>query len=584
MKKNNKKLILFLTNGECSNIFSKNLSNEKIVKAQNEYDINSIIIYLNNNINSYEQNYIDDLILNYDLNKGKNKYIEQLINLKKQKLKQLKINDKFKSISLKLNNYENKLRAIEKDYALFLKKTNNNLNMNELTSIFFKKKSEIIKNLNIKYNELEKIKLHENIKFDFEINIIFLHKKKESINENMFTDLNNDKIKIEVYDLNFDLDEIFYNSFDKIKSVLMQKKNKKIYIIIFSYTNLEDFAFLTEISKNLITNHLSYLYIITKNDHNSFESSYFLDDHIITVKYSEITQNEIKENIRSKLELITNNYRIFFTLNKKYNRILDEYNKCYKYTLLTATENNDIKKGKTKFEEIISEQTQLLIEKISQDISFILSLTTKKKDDIKIIIEKDMKEIISKNNEKIIESFFDQETITNELSIILNNFIKTLKENNNNYNYMDSYEKEMNIQYDNEIMSINGIQKIYEDDVDDEITENDSDIDEDKGKDILNNDSNNKFDFKNSNQIKIEEKQTENEETFKINLLIQEIKDTVKYSIMLINLKLYYKYFLSGISKIFKNEVERLLSKNVLEKEKYWFKSKYYNNLNKILS
>ena len=116
-------------------------------------------------------------------------------------------------------------------------------------------------------------------------------------------------------------------------------------------------------------------------------------------------------------------------------------------------------------------------------------------------------------------------------------------------------------------MSINGIQKIYEDDVDEEITENDSDIDEDKGKDILNNDSNNKFDFKNSNQIKIEEKQTENEETFKINLLIQEIKDTVKYSIMLINLKLYYKYFLSGISKIFKNEVERLLSENVLEKE-----------------
>ena len=446
MKKNNKKLILFLTNGECSNIFSKNLSNEKIVKAQNEYDINSIIIYLNNNINSYEQNYIDDLILNYDLNKGKNKFIEQLINLKKQKLKQLKINDKFKSISLKLNNYENKLRAIEKDYALFLKKTNNNLNMNELTSIFFKKKSEIIKNLNIKYNELEKIKLHENIKFDFEINIIFLHKKKESINENMFTDLNNDKIKIEVYDLNFDLDEIFYNSFDKIKSVLMQKKNKKIYIIIFSYTNLEDSVFLNELSKILITNHLSYLYIITKKDKDSFHSRYFLDDHIIAVKYSEITQNEIKVDIRSKLELITNSYRIFFTLNKKYNRILDEYNKCYKYTLLTATENNDIKKGKTKFEEIISEQTQLLIEKISQDISFILSLTTKKKDDIKIIIEKDMKEIISKNNEKIIESFFDQETITNELSIILNNFIQTLKENNNNYNYMDSYEKEMNIQ------------------------------------------------------------------------------------------------------------------------------------------
>lgn len=82
--------------------------------------------------------------------------------------------------------------------------------------------------------------------------------------------------------------------------------------------------------------------------------------------------------------------------------------------MLTTTENNDIKNGKTKLEDIIDDHTQLLIEKISQDISFILSSTTKNKDDIKIIIEKDMKEIISNNNEKIIGSFLDQETITNE--------------------------------------------------------------------------------------------------------------------------------------------------------------------------
>ena len=565
MKKNNKKLILFLTNGEYSKIFGKDFSKEKIIKAQNEYDINSLIIYLNNNINSQERNYIDNLILNYDLSKGKNKFIEQLINLKKQKLTQLKINDKFKSISFKLNNFENKLRAIEKDYASFLKKANKNLMMNELISVFFKNKSAINENINFRFNELEKIKLNESIKFDCEINIILFHQMKVSTNQDIFSSLKNNKIKIEVYDLSFDPEDILFSSFEKIKNVLIQKKNKKIYIIIFSFTNMDDITFLNQFSQILITNSLSYLYIISKNEIR-FDFSAFHDKHIYVYKYSNDVENKIKEDIRNKLELIANNYRIFSIYYKKYNRIIDEYNKCYKYTLLTS-ESNHIKEEKTTFEDLIDKHTQLLIEKISQDISFILSLTTQKKNNLNNKIEKDIKEIISNNNENIISSFFDQETITSELSNILNNFIKTLKENSNNCNYMDFNEKEINIEYDNEIMSIDGIQKIYEDDIVDKIIENESSIDEDKGKDILNNDSINKFDIKEDNQIKNEEKHTENEETFKINFLIQEVKDTLAYSIKLINLKLYYKYFLTGISKIFKNKVERLISDKVVEKE-----------------
>jgi len=132
---------------------------------------------------------------------------------------------------------------------------------------------------------------------------------------------------------------------------------------------------------------------------------------------------------------------------------------------------------------------------------------------------------------------------------------------------MDFNEKEMNIQYDNEIMYVDGIQKIYEDDVVDEKIENERSIYEDKGKNIINNDSSIIFDIKDEYQEKIEEKHIENEETFKINFLIQEVKDTLAYSIKLINLKLYYKYFLAEISKIFKYKVERLISDKVVEKE-----------------
>ena len=100
--------------------------------------------------------------------------------------------------------------------------------------VFLRKKSEIIKNMDFNFNELEKIKLHENIKCEFEINIILLHEKKENINKNIFTDLNYGKIKIEVYYLDFDSEELNFNSFEKIKSVLIQKKIKK-----FTYFHIQ---------------------------------------------------------------------------------------------------------------------------------------------------------------------------------------------------------------------------------------------------------------------------------------------------------------------------------------------------------
>ena len=59
MKKDNEKLILFLTNGEYSKIYNKNFKNEKIIRIQNENNINSLIIYLNNNHNSKENNVIE---------------------------------------------------------------------------------------------------------------------------------------------------------------------------------------------------------------------------------------------------------------------------------------------------------------------------------------------------------------------------------------------------------------------------------------------------------------------------------------------------------------------------------------------
>ena len=75
----------------------------------------------------------------------------------------------------------------------------------------------------------------------------------------------------------------------------------------------------------------------------------------------------------------------------------------------------------------------------------------------------------------------------------------------------------------------------------------------------------NNIDNNNENIIK---DQLSAENAFKIDFLLQEIEDKLKYSIILINLKLYYKFFSTVISKIFINNVSKLLSKEVLEGKK----------------
>ena len=227
-----------------------------------------------------------------------------------------------------------------------------------------------------------------------------------------------------------------------------------------------------------------------------------------------------------------------------------------------------------KFKEIIKEHKALLIDKISQDISFILSFSTKHKNEIKQLIGKELESIIDLIEQSIIQRFIEQQTVTNELSFILDNFIKTLKENNNNNIYENLKEEEKDIKFKDEIISINGIQEIYMDDNvnndNDDNTSNSND-DNDNGDYLLltNKDGDGDgADDKNKNNFANYTSNIDNENNFKINLLIEEIKNKLKYSITLINLKIYYKYFWTVISKYFINNVMKSISKKVLEEGK----------------
>ena len=234
---------------------------------------------------------------------------------------------------------------------------------------------------------------------------------------------------------------------------------------------MEDYAFASLLSKNIINNYLSYLYFITKKE-ISFDSIYFHNSHIKTFIYHKEIENDIKKDIENRFEEIQNNYKNYLINNRKYTRILEEYNKLFKYTLMTS-EYNKINEEKKKFKELINEHKQLLIEKIAQDISFIISLTLKNKNNIKKLIKEDLDSIINKTNENVIKLFLNTQIIIKDLSNILHDLMKNLEENDKNSIYKNLSEEEKNFKYEEEIISEDGIQKIYKDDDSDENASND---------------------------------------------------------------------------------------------------------------
>lgn len=651
MKKNNKKIVVFLTNGEYSDIYNKNFKNKQVIKIQEEYKMNYLIIYLNNIFNSKEKNMIDYLILNHGLNNRKMEFIEQLIDLKKKKLNQSMINDKFKKVSLELNKIEMKLRTIERVYAKFIKEQNINLMMNKFAMLFLKKENTVNKYMKSKYKEIVDIELSEKIYDDYMLDIILLHDENKKLDEAIFEELKIYKDEqltdIRIYNLcySYPLLSSFSSSFFKnYQDDLTWKKNKKINIIIFLYQKLGELAYLENLLLNIRPNYLSYLYIIQTNKsiENSY-SSYFTPNHIKLYEYKtyekikedeEIRNNEIIENnlnneynkdeenrknidaqenqeniedikineflsdikndIINKFDEIKKNYKEFNIIRLKYEKIIQEYRKFYEHKLIEKSKDNILEKN--QLYDKIEYQQELFISKIAQDLSFILSLSLENKDKIKKLFEKDLKKNMNEINKNTTELFLNDQKITNELSTILNKFMQILKENDKNNVLQKLNEKEHIFEFNDEIISINGIQAIYNDNgTEIEINEDNSykdtfvdilnnlnpisnheiNIDNnDKINNNINDESENKLDNESNASSKLKQdiksdnkdNKSDNENTFEISLLIEDIKEKIKKAIILINLKLFYKFFCRNVNKIFINNVSRLLSKNVIEK------------------
>ena len=242
--------------------------------------------------------------------------------------------------------------------------------------------------------------------------------------------------------------------------------------------------------------------------------------------------------------------------------------------------NNNLKNKSLK--DIIEEHESLFIKKISQDISFYLGLTTENNKYIENLLKQDILNIVE--NKELIDEFIQENKVTIDLKDTLNKLFIILKENNNN-NKMNLNEEEIsgNISQ-GEIISLNGIHQLYEDENEieegsmmvDEIDEGDNDINDSlldinliekirtQNENIKKGD--NKENIK-SNEISQNNSQIDDENNFKIDYLVDEVKDNIRYSLTLITLKLYYKFFLSMISKIFISASHKLLSENIVKEE-----------------
>ena len=371
----------------------------------------------------------------------------------------------------------------------------------------------------------------------------------------------------------------------------------------------ENFSCLNKLCQIInINTYLSYLFLISENKSNlNMNFTYFYHTHIFTFEISEDIYSKIKNEIENLSSKIGNNFEKFIIKYLKYKKIIKEYNKLYKYTLFAPitdenginnenNKNNENSKNKVKnknndknnnlknksLKDIIEEHESLFIKKISQDISFYLGLTTENNKYIENLLKQDILNIVE--NKELIDEFIQENKVTIDLKDTLNKLFIILKENNNN-NKMNLNEEEISGNISQvEIISLNGIHQFYEDENEieegsmmvDEIDEGDNDINDSlldinliekirtQNENIKKRD--NKENIK-SNEISQNNSQIDDENNFKIDYLVDEVKDNIRYSLTLITLKLYYKFFLSMISKILISASHKLLSENIVKEE-----------------
>jgi hypothetical protein len=411
--------------------------------------------------------------------------------------------------------------------------------------LFIDRKEEIIKNINLQAKKLFNLKILglNKIATDLNrINFIFLHYSEMNMN-NIMQNLQQKIINSNVFEFlyvnttkknkNF---QLFSSTNPEYEKLVKFNKNC-VNIFIFEYDDIYFIPLLNELCNNIATNYLSYLFIFNHNSTREIDISYFdifHKNHIYFFLYS----NEILKEIIIKFEKIQSqmkkNYSLYLTNRVKYNSIINEYNKLYKYEIFVDKED----KKYSDLEDIIEQYKDLFVEKIKQDLCFYLTLSLKDKNKIEISFKSDLFKIIDEDS--AINDFLDENTLINDFKTIVCNFLNVLFDNNNDEQFNDTFKK------DDDILTVNGIPYIFQ---------SNNTKDEDKNDKSIFSPKNQINEFNNflkslQNVDSDKKKKVEDFRKYaQVSLLSDEIKNNLRLSLKIINIKLFYRFFMSVVLK-----------------------------------
>ena len=564
--------ILFISNGDYENFYERNLNEKtKFIKAQNIFQVNSLLVYIKDNNYSRENEIIDYLIFNNNSNdnssnsiqkiiyQNKKKFIDNLVKQKQKNIKQNTINHNFRKFSYQLCDIERRINYIGKEYSKFLKKNKNlgTFHFNSFVDLFNENKTMIIENIELPTEKILYLELPglDKIVTDLNrINIIILHYSKMNMS-NIIKSLQQKISNSNVFDFQYENKLVNKNSklFSSINSEYREltKNNKNcINIFIFEFNDKFFLHLLIELCDNLKVNFLSYLFIIYHNNTENIPISYFFQfhqNHIYFCSYSNEIFQEITEKLQKLLIQMKKNYSLYLINRVKYNKIINEYNKSYKYEILDDIEG----KKSLNLKNNIEQYKALFFEKIKQDLSFYLTLSLKEKNNIQISFKSEILKII--DEEFYINFFLENNTLINDFKIIICNFLDVLCENSNDEQFNEIFKTD-------DILTVNGL-PYFNQNINKDEKKNDKIISPQEQINEFNNFLKSLYESDDKKKAESSCKYTQ------VSLLADDIKDNLKLSLKIINIKLYYKLFMSSVLRSFGDSLLNSLAKLIVENE-----------------
>ena len=434
------------------------------------------------------------------------------------------------------------------------------MDMNKhFVDLFIDEKEAIIENINLQEEKLFNLELPglNKIVADLKrINIIFLHYSEMNISNiieifhQKITNSNNFDFQYVNQEINTKNSKLFSNTNPEYKKLLKLNRNC-VNIFIFEYDDVYFIPLLNELCMNLNANFLSYLFIINHNITREIDISYFKKIHQSHI-YFFLYSNEIFQEIIKKFQKIQNqmkkNYSLYLINKLKYNRIINEYNKLYKYELFDVSEDNK----SPYLENIVEHYKDLFVEKIKQDLSFYLTLSLKDKNIIKISFKSELLKII--DEESFINDFLEDNPLINDLKESISKFLDVLFENNNE-EFNEIFKKD-------DILTVDGVPYMFQNN----ITKDEEKIDKAIFSPEYKINEFNDF-LKWFQKIDSDKKKKVESKYTQVSLLADEIKDNLKLFLKINNIKLYYKFFMPIILKSFGNELLNSLTYLIAQNE-----------------